>query len=355
MSEAVERHYPGRFELRVSDYMKDVGITGLDRRHKDAWSRALRYPFLARSGQRLIDSFPRLTVAAQRYILRDFARAAAADLSEAPPLLVVSNHGLITTGLAVGKRRYGLDVPVLTFATEPHNISAYWADPQADYIVVPSEEVRLDLLRMGVPPSKMTLVGYPIQQAFLNAPSRTEARARLGLGDRFTCLISLGGEGVGGGPHKLVRALTESDLPLQVVVIAGRNETLRARLQRSRPASGRLRVEGFTDDMAGYLAASDVVVGKGGPASVYEALAVGRPVLITSYVGLNEKAVVRFVEDEGLGRYVESPAALPGEVRRYDASPALLREVALRCRRLHLAAKTERLAHFIVRYADGST
>jgi hypothetical protein len=41
----------------------------------------------------------------------------------------------------VGKRRYGLKVPVLTFATEPHNISAYWADPRAEHIVVPSEEV----------------------------------------------------------------------------------------------------------------------------------------------------------------------------------------------------------------------
>ena len=28
MAESVERHYPGRFELRVSDYMKDLGSPG---------------------------------------------------------------------------------------------------------------------------------------------------------------------------------------------------------------------------------------------------------------------------------------------------------------------------------------
>src|SRR5205085_670775 len=97
MSEAVERYYPGRFESRVSDYMKDVG-TRLDRWHKDYWPWAIRYPILARRGQRLIDAFPRMTITAQRRILRDFAKAAAADLGKAPPLLVVSNHGLITTG-----------------------------------------------------------------------------------------------------------------------------------------------------------------------------------------------------------------------------------------------------------------
>src|SRR5918911_4058731 len=70
MSEAIERHYPGRFELRVSDYMKDLGIVRLDRFHKDSWRRALRYPLLARAGQRVIDAFPRLTIAVEGRILR---------------------------------------------------------------------------------------------------------------------------------------------------------------------------------------------------------------------------------------------------------------------------------------------
>ncbi|HEV8224827.1 MAG TPA: hypothetical protein VGP74_06180, partial [Rubrobacteraceae bacterium] len=56
MAEAVEHYYPGRFELRVSDYMKEVGpkkVADLDRLHKDIWRFMLRYPILARSSQRL--------------------------------------------------------------------------------------------------------------------------------------------------------------------------------------------------------------------------------------------------------------------------------------------------------------
>src|SRR5919199_2767318 len=114
MSEAIERYYPGRFELRVSDYMKDLGITELDRFHKDSWRRALRYPVLARIGQRLMDALPGVTISAQRRILRGFARAAAADLSENPPLLIVSNHGLITAGPAQGQHPHRPQVPRLT-------------------------------------------------------------------------------------------------------------------------------------------------------------------------------------------------------------------------------------------------
>jgi 1,2-diacylglycerol 3-beta-galactosyltransferase len=358
MAEAIEHHYAGHFGLRVSDYMKEIGIkeasvAGFDRLHKDIWRFMLRYPSLARASQRLMDAFPRLTITAQRRVVRGFARAAAADLRENPPLLIVSNHGLMTAGLAEAKRLYGLEVPVLSFANELFNICSYWADPCADRIVVPSEEARRDLRRFGVPESKMSSAGfgYPVRQAFLNTPSKTGARAHLGLEDRFTCLVSAGGEGVGRNQRELVRTLLGSDAPPQLVVIAGRNGALRKELEALETGKNGLKVEGFVEDMATYLAASDVFVGKAGPASVYEALVVGRPALVTGYAGLNEVGVARFVENRGLGRYVKTPRTLLKEVRRYAADPALLEEVARRCREMDLAAATERLAHYIVRYA----
>jgi 1,2-diacylglycerol 3-beta-galactosyltransferase len=354
MSEALEHHYPGEFELRVSDYMKEVGakkVAGLDRLHKDIWRFMLRYPVLARSSQRLMDAFPRLTISAQRLLVRGFARAAAADLGEDPPLLVVSNHGLMTAGLVEARHRYGLEVPVLSFANELFNICSYWADPRADHILVPSEEARRDLMRFGVPEGRMSFVGfgYPVRQAFLNAPAKAEARARLGLEGRFTCLVSSGGEGVERNQLALVRALLGSDVSPQVVVLAGRNEALKKKLKAI--GTDRLRIEGFVEDVATYLAASDVFIGKAGPASVYEALVVGRPALVTGYAGLNEVGVARFVESRRLGRYVRTPGTLLEEVRHYASDPRLLEEVARRCRALDLAAATERLAHYIVRYA----
>ena len=355
MSEAIDHHFPGRFELCVSDYMKEVGakqVAALDGLHKDIWRFMLRYPILARFSQRLMDAFPRLTIAAQRRVVRGFARAAAEDLLEDPPLLIVSNHGLMTAGLAEAKHRYGLEVSVLSFANELFGICSYWADPRTDHIVVPSEEARRDLMRFGVPESKMSSAGfgYPVRQAFLNAPSKTEARGRLGLENRFTCLITSGGEGVGRNQRGLIRTLLNSDVSPQVVVVAGRNEALKKELKALRTSG--LRIEGFVEDMATYLAASDVFVGKAGPASIYEALVVGRPTLVTGYAGLNEIGVARFVERQRLGRYVKTPRMLLEEVRRYASDPALLEEVSLRCREMELAAATERLAHHVVRYAS---
>jgi 1,2-diacylglycerol 3-beta-galactosyltransferase len=356
MAEAIEHHYPGRFELRVSDYMKEVGVkevASLDKMHKDVWRFMLRYPILARTSQRVMDAFPRATIAVQRRLVRGFARAAADELKHDPPLLVFSNHGLMTAGLAQAKHVGGLEVPVLSFANELVGICSYWADPRADRIIVPSEEARRDLTRFGVPESKLSYVGfgYPVRQDFLHAPPRTRARTHLGLEDRFTCLVSSGGEGVGRNQRELVGALMSSDVPLQVVVIAGRNEGLKKELRTLATGKNVLKIEGYVEDMATYLAASDVFVGKAGPASVYEAIVVGRPALVTGYAGLNEVGVARLVEERGLGHYVRTPKELLEEVRRYALEPALLDEVARRCRALDPASATERLAHYVVRYA----
>ncbi len=351
MQQALERGYPGRFELLVSDYMKELGgleprVASFDTRHKAMWRDALRLPVSARIGQRLIDAFPHLTQRVQRRLLDAFARTAARDLAANPYDLIISNHGLLTTGFSVAKQRYGLMTPVLTFATETHNISAYWADPEAERILVPNEEVRRRLGRLGVPEGKLEVVGYPVQQAFLQAPDKAEARAALGLEDRFTVLVSLGGEGLGGEGATLAETL--ADARWQVIVMCGRNERLKARLSALKRPN--LQAQGFTEEMASFLAASDVVVGKAGPASVYEALAVGRPVLVTSYAGLNEWGVVEFVAREGLGAYTPRLSEVLSELKRYAASPQALGEVAERCRGLNLAEQTERLACRIVRF-----
>jgi len=289
MAESVEREYPKRFEMCISDYMSELGISSLDTFHKDSWRRALRRPVLARLGQRAIDAVPRLTIAVERRMVRDFARAAAADLQAKAPLLVVSNHGLITTGLAEAKHRYGLEVPVLTFATEVFNLSAYWGEPRADGVIAASEDGRQRLVRFGVPNEKITVIGRPIRQAFLNAPPKSEARKRLGLEEVFTCLVSFGGEGVGGNARGMISALMDSGMSLQVVAITGRNEPLKRDLLLLKQNANRLRVEGFVDNMAEYLAASDVFVGKSGLSSLYESPVVRCPVLETGEVEENEQ------------------------------------------------------------------
>lgn len=350
MAEALERHFPGRFETEVSDYMADLGLVGPDRRHKSFWRWALKHPHLTRAGQHLIDAVPALTRGFHEVTLRNLATAAAAHLGREAYDLVVANHGWLTVGLTRAQRRHGLRTPVLTFETEPLDASALWAEPRAERFVVPSNAARRDLLRFGVADARIDVVGYPVRQAFLVAPDQAAARAELGIEDRFTAVISLGGEGVGRNLPALIEPLLDEGV--QLVVMTGRNRALHDRLAaEARPG---LRVEGYTDRMAWFLAAADVVVGKAGPASVFEALAVGRPFVATSYTALNERAVVRFLEARALGGYAARTGEAVERVRSYRAPEAAeaAEAIAGRAAALDLAGMTERLARYIAAYAE---
>jgi UDP-N-acetylglucosamine:LPS N-acetylglucosamine transferase len=352
MAEAIEASYPGAFHTIVSDYMKDLGFVTQDQRHKELWRWMLAHPWSARWGQRLLDALPGPTRAYHRRMLDGVARAAARHLAELSPALVVTNHGWLTVALTRSQTRYGLRLPVVSFATEPFDASALWAEPEAEQFIAPSKATRNDLVRMGVPSHRIDVAGYPIQQAFLHAPSQQQARHALGLEDRFTCLISLGGEGVSTAPVVYASALLTMPRSPQVIVIAGRNETLRERLEPLAQRHTSLHVRGFVNDMHRYLAACDVVIGKAGPASVMEALAVGRPVLVTMYAGLNERKVLTFLQDHALGAYVTTPEALVAAVGQYWREPERLERIHQRVGVPDFGGMTAEMAHYLVAYAQ---
>ena len=355
MAQALSASYPDTFRVEVADYMLALGqrypeIQAFDQRHKTFWKTVLRRPLLARWGQRSFDALPKVTRTVHKWLLRPFADPIAEDMRKRAPALIVTNHPFLMTSFTLAQRVGGFPkVPVIHFATEPLDASALWADPDAQRMAVPSAAARRDLVRMGVAENRVDLVGYPVQQTFLNAPSQAPARCALGLEETFTCLLSLGGEGVSGGEQRtvrLVQALLE--VGVQVVAVTGRNEALRRRLEGLVQAEGhKLVVHGFVDNMAEQLAACDLVVGKAGPASVLEALAVGRPVLVSSYAGLNERRLIRFLCEQRLGFYTPSVAQLVQEVRRYQRSPERLCEVTQRCAALGLPEMTEQVAHYL--------
>jgi UDP-N-acetylglucosamine:LPS N-acetylglucosamine transferase len=351
MRQACDLAWPGAFRTSVREPMIDFGFERLDRRHKSGWRGALRRPWTIVWGQRLIDALPAATAAFHRRLLRDFAERAAAELTSAAPDLVVVNHGWLTVALTLAQRRFGLEVPVLTFETSTLNANALWAEPNAERFVVASQESKRRLIRFGVPAQRIDVVGYPVRQEFLCPLGKREARRRLALDDAFTCLVTLGGEGVGGTPEAVLQALA-ADRELQVVVVAGRNLALLDRLARFRERLPRLRLLGFVDRLADYLAAADVVIGKSGPATVYETLAVGRPLLAPARFGTAENKMCRLLEQYGLGGPVGARGQLLDRVRRYRDDPERLAEVERRAARLDFPGMAARLGRYLGHYAS---
>jgi processive 1,2-diacylglycerol beta-glucosyltransferase len=192
------------------------------------------------------------------------------------PDLVLCTHFLPAEIISWLKAKARLGCAQAIVVTD-FDVHAMWLCHHFEQYFVAIEETREHLVRLGIPANKVTVSGIPIDPVFAERKDKGAIRPKYGLApDRTTVLVSAGGFGVGPIEH-LVTSLLGLHHPAQVVVICGRNEELKHRLDTvatERPAGGNALVPvGCTTEMDEYMTAADVMVGKPGGLTTSEALA----------------------------------------------------------------------------------
>ena len=175
------------------------------------------------------------------------------------------------------RRRSGLRVPAVNVITD-FGFHPFWAHQGIDLnLAVHPETVRAVARRTGQPSIACgPLVGpeFSVAQA-----GRQRQRARLGLHrGELAVLISSGSWGVGAVRETFELVATRPGLV--PVIACGRNDGLREQLEDLARAKGyRAVVLGWTDDMAGVMAACDVLVENAGGLTSLEAMSAGLPLV----------------------------------------------------------------------------
>jgi 1,2-diacylglycerol 3-beta-galactosyltransferase len=142
-------------------------------------------------------------------------------------------------------------------------------------------------------------------------------RKELGAGaEDFLIVLLFGGKG---SPEMqpLAARLLETGADWLVVAICGDNPRLYASLARVEAGSrGRLHRLAFTERVADYMAACDLLVTKPGPGSLAEAFHQGVPVVVARNLHTipQERFNTQLVEERGLGLVVRSWRQIPEAV-----------------------------------------
>jgi len=181
--------------------------------------------------------------------------------------------------------------------------------------------------------------GMILHPRFYEKPvdNRIEERERLGLRPNLpTGLILFGGHG-SKEILKIADRLNQAALQLQLIIVCGKNEKLAAAL-RARKFRFPVFIEGFTSRVNYYMQLADFFIGKPGPGSLSEALAMHLPVIVErnawtlpqerynadwileNEVGLAlpnfrdiDKAVALLIEPETLARYRRNATAMKNQ------------------------------------------
>ncbi len=310
IADALVRYFPNRYQVVLTDAIVRSAVFPFNHA-ATLYFYATQY---ARSSYGALyhwSSHPRMSGAALRFLNLVMGRGLRRLLREQSVDLVVSVHPLLTTAPQRALHSFGSRSPFVVVVSDLFDAHPLWFDREAELYCVPTEKVYERARRFGFPPEKLRLVGLPVSPSFLEAvPSCADGkqkwRAQLGLDpERTTALLVGGGEGM--GPlYAIARAIARARLPLQLVVIAGRNKKLYQKLVATQWEIP-LSIQRFVRNMPEWMRASDVIITKAGPGTISEALACGLPMLLSGYLPGQEEGNVHFVVEEGIGVLRQEP------------------------------------------------
>jgi len=242
------------------------------------------------------------------------ARSRLGSLIDAErPDVVVSTYPGITTPLGVMRQRGQLRIPVCALVTDLASLH-FWAHPGADLHLAsyPESLTEIAAITAGAP---ARAARPPLGLAHWVTRERCVARRALGLDPELPLVVvSGGGWGIGDLRGAIEGALEVE--ALQVIVVCGENESATRRLSSHYASHPRVRVLGYSHEMAELLGAADVLIHSTGGVTCLEAAAQGCPVVAYGFarghIRHNTRAMVR----HGLIRHARNPDALERELRR---------------------------------------
>jgi len=266
-----------------------------------------------------------------------------------PADLIVSFHPLYNYAMLWAKEKEKNDTPMATVVTDMASIHAMWCAPGMVRYMVPTEQAARLASGYGVSRDKIDITGLPISRRFAELAGRPKPDVRRNLDldpDLPTVLLMGGGQGLG-RIYPIARALAATKLDFQLVIVAGRNPTLKLQLQLANWKIP-VRIFGFTREIPVLMAASDILVSKAGPSTVAESLAMGLPMIVSGYIPGQEDGNVKVVVRGKAGVYAPKPKLIAQMLREWLALGSnALTEYSESARKLGRPYAADRVADII--------
>lgn len=247
--------------------------------------------------------------------------------------IVINTHFLPAERIARLKAKGKFAAPQVTVCTD-FDTHRLWANEPCELYFVATEEGRLHLQHWGISPDKIKVTGIPVMPAFAEPVKRKECCQKMGLiGDRPIVLQMCGGFGVG-PVEGVFESLVGVEKPMDLVVICGRNEALKKRLEGLPvPPRQRAHIVGLTSEMDTWMGCADIVVSKPGGLTTSEILARGVAMVVVNPIPGQESRNSDFLLENGSAVKANHPSALRYKMEQLLSDPP-------RLKRMQAAAKS---------------
>ena len=244
-------------------------------------------------------------------------------------------------------------IPLITLVTDPYTAHAIWFQEKRMELVVFSEKLRKEAIeRYGYAPDRVHAFPFILNRAYdrrYTDEEVIEAKKRLQLPlDRKIVLIAGGGEGLRSA-DRIVSEFVSRKRDEILIVVCGKNRLLQRQVQLlvDWKKAKNVVVYGFVSFMPDLLNVSDCVITKGGASTVMEVLAMGKPVIFSTFIRGQELGNVLFAVHNGAGWYIKKPKEILAQAECVIDDPALVRDVQAHIAKLKIRNGLDEVIRFI--------
>lgn len=191
------------------------------------------------------------------------------------PDVVICTHPFPEAAASLWKFLHAKSARKFLLATvlTDYSLHEIWIYGEVDAYFVATTEMARELATHCRAGQKIFATGIPIGSEFSSIAEAHDST-------RTTILIMGGGLGLG-SIEETLSELDKISTPLKIVVVAGQNEKLLARLTRLREKiSHPVEIFGYVADVRNLMAAADLLITKPGALTITEAFAAGLPLIL---------------------------------------------------------------------------
>ncbi|MFD1738433.1 diglucosyl diacylglycerol synthase [Bacillus salitolerans] len=210
----------------------------------------------------------------------------------------------------------GIVIPTFNVLTD-FCLHRIWIHHAIDKYYVSNEDLKRKMVRFGVPSFKVFVSGIPIRSTFEKQLKPSVLYKKYGLDpSKKVVLLMAGAHGVLKNTKELCKGLL-SDPTTQVLVICGKNESLKEDLEEIKPHfSGRLHIFGYVERVDEMFRMATCMITKPGGITLSEAAAMGLPVILYRPVPGQEKENALYFQKKGAAIIVNRQEEVIDETRK---------------------------------------
>ncbi|HON88038.1 MAG TPA: glycosyltransferase [Spirochaetales bacterium] len=305
VQEQLVQKYSDRVINDVVDFAHASGAHKTDEQLKKSWDIALAFPISARIGYLLVELAGN-NLAYIDAFFKDFVEKGIAYIDKYKPDCIFATHPLCLYIAVQAKKELQLTCPIIAYVVDPFDGYAWWANEDADALLVASEYSKKRLIEHGINESKIIIKGFPLKQSFqkIDQEKADALKASLGLAMNYPTILTVAGAQGIGKVFQYIELLANSEKKINLITVAGKNKQTKKRMDvAASRASFPFISLGYVTNMHELISVADVILSKAGASTAMEAIFLQKPMIFTEWAAYNDRYIIDFVLDYNIGFY----------------------------------------------------